>query len=163
MCCTCHFPGSKVIEATFEIRSVNSEKRKTSEHPLAECASACFNVLNAQMKDLMRLNGDFQDCLDWQPRLMTDKTSTKLLRWPSRGQSIKKISVMHTDVAYGDKETDYCADSVVCLCPLISCELPGCHKRSRREERNTRKQSLPLSAAETWGCWDLAKHFTGPK
>lgn len=163
MCCMSHFTGSKVIEAKFEVGSVSGEKRKTSEHPLAESASACFNVLNARMKDLMRLNGDFQDCLDWQPRLMKDKTGTKLLCRPSRGQSIKKISVMCTDVAYGDEETDYCADSVACLCPLISCELPGCHKRSQGEERNTRKQSLPLSAAQVWGCWHLAKHSTGPK
>lgn len=163
MCCVSHVAGSKVFEGKFQVGSVSGEKRKTSEHPLAESATACSNVLNAQMKDLMRLNGDFQDCLDWQPCLMADKPGTKLLCWPSRGQSIKKISVMRTDVAYGDKETDYCADSVVCRSPLISCKLPGCHKRSQGEERNTRKQSLPLSAAEMWGCRNLAKHSTRPK
>lgn len=85
-----HFLGSKVFEGTFYTGSV--KKGKTSEHPLAESAPECLNVLNAQMKDLMRLDGDFEDCLDWQHRLMTDKCGTKLLFSPKRSQSIKKIN-----------------------------------------------------------------------
>lgn len=152
MLCRVQFSQSDIVDVRPHFNQSNGTSR----------AHLQLDVLDDQMKDLMRLDGDIQDCLDdckavWWQTWLVPYSVTLFIPTISCGCHSCVQKTMQTDRCLNNMSTCLCPHSANRLC--VSCMGQEVTNRGTQ----SRKWSLPLSAEQMWRCRGLAGHWTGPK